>query len=52
MVKSNWGNEVGKKRDLKGSNLQKEGNKHVSEGNGLCHRRAGPRLRKALRQKG
>lgn len=49
MVKSDWGNEVGQKRDLKGSKLQKEGKKRVSERNELCHRKAGPRLRKALR---
>lgn len=49
MVKSDWGNEVGQKRDLNGSKLQKEGKKRVSERNELCHRKAGPRLRKALR---
>lgn len=49
MVNSNWGNKVGKKRDLTGSNLQKEGKTHISERNELCHRRARPRLRKVLR---
>lgn len=51
MVKSNWGNEVGQKTDLKRSNLQKESRKHVSERKELCPRRAGCRLRKALRTK-
>lgn len=51
IVKSNWGNEVGQKTDLKRSNLQKESREHVSERKELCQRRSGCRIRKALRTK-